>query len=203
MRRRHFLYFFSFILCLLACIIPPAIASSEIATGPIDYQRVQSELQQAKAFNIPVRVPKVLVYRNNLASNGKFFATGGLTTDMNGTTTTGYLINILDSPNCRGALSCTIAYVEVTSNTYGKTIEQQFDFINDPQFLSKVRHAPHAAMWVKLDNGQLVYLVPWVDGNAGMGYEQVVWDEAGYRITVALKGGDKDWLLKMVNSAFG
>jgi hypothetical protein len=45
-----------------------------------------------------------------------------------------------------------------------------------------------------------------VNGGAGMGYEQAVWDETSggipVRYIIGLKGGDATWLIAMVESIY-
>jgi hypothetical protein len=206
----HFLWLMGAIACIGLVVVglsSGAYASaSEIATGSINYQTI-APLQQSMPF--PMRLPRVLVYANNLASAGQFFATGGVTTDSNQQWTTGYDISILDSPNCRGGLICTIAYASAEVITEDRlSIEAEYAWMMQPGGLDAyLAHAGHAPGWVNASVPmQQVYLVPWVNGGAGMGYEQAVWDEASggipVRYTIGLKGGDATWLIAMVESIY-
>lgn len=206
----HFLWFMGAIACLglvLFGLSSNAYASNEVATGVINYQNI-APLQQSMPF--PMRLPRVLVYANNLASEGEFFATGGVTTDANGQWTTGYDISILDSPTCSGGLICTIAYASAEVVTSDRSsIEEEYAWMLQRGGLDAyLDHALHQPGWVNASVPiQQVYLVPWVNGGAGMGYEQAVWDEMtsrGFpvRYTIGLKGGDAEWLMAMVESIY-
>ncbi len=209
-------FFFLLVLCVLAGAVSwsviaqeaPAdtiLAASTTAKSAIGYDRVQSALQQLQSAGIPVRVPKLFVYSNKIQLPNLPFAVGGLNTNLQTNAITGYSFTLVDSPYCKGALNCSLGYIEAQKlRPIDKSIEDFYAFMRDPRYMSSIRmKAPHDVMWVKLPNGRSVYVVPWVEsGMGGKGFEQAVWDEGGYRYTIGLKGGDKDWLLQMVNSAF-
>lgn len=185
--------------CLLA--IAPAFAqSNQIASAPIDYQRVIPALQP---LGVPLHLPTTLVYRNTLVGPNKFFAVGGMMTNPD-TEQQGYRVQITNSENClSGALSCIIAYADAEPLTSEyQDIESTYAWFREPGALNRyVRVSPDPIGWVKLSNGQPVYFVPWVMG-ANMGFAQAIWDEGGYRYTIALKAGARAWLLPMTETAF-
>jgi len=188
------------LVCLLA-IAPASAQSSPIASAPISYERVLSTLQQS---GVPLHLPTKLVYRNTLVGPNTFFAVGGVMTDPN-TEQQGYRVQITNSQNClSGSLSCIIAYANAEPLRADQVdIESTYAWFRAPGALDRyVRVSSDPIGWVKLPNGQSVYFVPWVMG-AGMGFAQAVWDEGGYRYTVGLKGGAREWLLPMVETAFG
>ncbi len=190
------------IVALLSIVlaIAPAFAGNDVATGVIDYQRVLPSLQSSP---VPLRLPKVVVYRNNLVGSGRLFAVGGVTRDLDGAVD-GYNVNIVDSPNCKGALSCSIAFASAT-RIDGSTgsITDTYSWLQDASVMQAyVSKSPDPYGFVSLRDNWQVFVVPWVDGGGGTGYEQAVWDEGGYRYMIALKKGHRDWLLQMVNTAF-
>ena len=194
------------VLCLTivlswALAIAPAFAQSvPIASSPIDYQRVATRLQQS---GVPLHLPTKMVYRTTLVGPNTFFAVGGVSTNPY-TQQQGYNVQVTNSQRClSGALSCTIAYAsaEPLTSEY-EDIETSYAWFREPGALNRyVRVSLDPIGWVKVSSGQSLYFVPWVLG-ASMGFAQVVWDENGYRYTLALKGGDRAWLLQMAETAF-
>ncbi|MBD2073371.1 hypothetical protein H6F86_05625 [Phormidium sp. FACHB-592] len=188
------------LICLLA--IAPAFAqSNQVASAPINYQRVTPDLQQ---LGVPLHLPTKLVYRNTLVGPNTFFAVGGVMTDPN-MEQQGYRVQITNSQNClNGSLSCIIAYANAEPLRADQVdIESMYAWFRAPGALDRyVRVSSDSIGWVRLSNGQSVYFVPWVMG-AGMGFAQAMWDEGGYRYTIGLKGGARAWLLPMAETAFG
>lgn len=170
-----------------------------IAIGEINYQNLETFIQTSP---IPTRLPSILVYPDYGESTGYFYGDGGYWRDRYNQVI-GYNVSIMDSPYCQQALSCTIAYAtaeQITPTT--QPLEVEYVWMMTPgQGLDQYQsHAGHAPGWIALSEGQPVYIVPWVNGGAGGGYEQILWDENGYRYTIALKWGEPAWLIQMVES---
>lgn len=182
------------LLCATLWVAPASAAPSPVRQVPIDYSRMKDAL---RASGIPLHLPTRVVYALPPDLKRSFYGTkGGPNQDG------GYEIYV-GHPDCpQAALNCTIAIVSATplaSDT--PSIEQAFPPL-DPSIRAHLsRVSPDPQGWVTLATGQSVYFVPWVMG-ASMGFAQVVWDEHGYRYTIELKGGDRQWLLQMANSAF-
>lgn len=185
---------------LLSCFV----ATVPVMAAPVgaSSQKTQIAAEPGKAYDInysdvqlreaatPVYLPKQLIYSSHMDADTPLPAIGGVTDG-------GYNVSIVSDYSCKNALSCTIAYStaeRITPQT--GSIESFYSFLRDRNTLKRyVRVSPDPMGWLTL-NQRKVYFVPWVLG-AGMGYAQLVWDENGYRHTIALKGGQKDWLTRM------
>lgn len=186
------------VLSLTLASAPASAQANSIASAPINYQRVSISLQQS---GVPLYLPSKLVYRTTLVGPNTFFAVGGVSTNPD-TQQQGYDVQVTNSQNClSGALSCIIAYASAEPLTAEyERIEDTYAWFREPGALNRyVRVSRDPIGWVKLSNGQSVYFVPWVLG-ANMGFAQVIWDENGYRYTIALKGGERAWVVAMANS---
>jgi hypothetical protein len=188
------------LLCWVLASASASAQSEQIASAPIDYQRVASKLQSS---GVPLHLPRILVYRNTLVGPNQFFAVGGVSTNPD-TNQQGYRVQVTNSQNClSGALSCIIAYADsepITSDY--QSIEDSFAWFREAGALNRYTKVSSDPIgWVQLGEGRAIYFVPWVMG-ANMGFAQAIWDEGGYRYTIALKGGQRDWLLKMTSTAF-
>ena len=180
------------VLCLTLWVLPVGANSVPVRQVPIDYSRMTAAL---KASGIPLHLPTKVVYALPPGLKRAFYGTKG------GPNQDGSYEIYIGHPDCpAAALSCTIALAtaEPLTNTTA-SIEQAYPPV-DPSTVSRVSPDPRG--WVTLAGGRSVYFVPWVVG-ASMGFAQVIWDEGGYRYTIGLKGGDRQWLLQMANTAFG
>ncbi|XHX78553.1 MAG: hypothetical protein RBJ76_01030 [Stenomitos frigidus ULC029] len=187
------------LLSLVLAIAPAAAQTASVASAPIDYQRVSASVQQS---GVTPHLPRVLVYSTSLAGPNRIFAVGGSTTNPE-TQQPGYSVQITNSEYClSGALSCIIAYADAEPLTPDvQSSEDTYAWFREPGALSRyVQVSRDPIGWVRLSNGQSVYFVPWVLG-ANMGFAQAIWDEGGYRYTIAVKGGDRSWVLAMANSS--
>ena len=180
------------VLCLTLWVLPVSATPVPVRQVPIDYSRTRDAL---RVTDIPLHLPTKVVYALPPGLKRAFYGTKG------GSNQDGGYDLYIGHPDCpAAALSCTIALAtaEPLTNTTD-SIEQAYPPV-DPSTVSRVSPDPRG--WVTLAGGQSVYFVPWVVG-ASMGFAQVVWDENGYRYTIGLKGGDRQWLLQMANTAFG
>lgn len=183
-----------------------AMAQSRFYSAPIDYSALSSTLVSQPPAQL--RLPTLLTYTTPLPVD-IYYGTGGVTSNVQGQRT-GYVVNIQADPQtCRGALSCTAAYVDVTAiDSLSPSIQQQYSLFYNPAQLAGFRAtAGHVPFIHRLSSGQSVTILPWTEAGAGMGYEKGIWDECDaqnicYRYVIGLKGGDPNALIAMLESVF-
>lgn len=182
--------------------------AQSFASAPVDYQYIEWLNNAPLTPRLPQQV--VANANSNITLAPQYYGTGAIRSTHNKQAVSGYNVYLQANPTaCREALSCTIAYANAdVIDTQSPPIEGQYRILFDQDILNRYRRHAHFPYQATLSNGIIVWLLPWVDGGAGAGWEQAVWDEwtpdrsGGIRYTIGLKWGDPDALIQMVESAF-
>lgn len=182
--------------------------TQSFASAPVDYQYIEWLNNAPLTTRLPQQV--VVGANSNITLAPQYYGTGTILYGRDKQGVSGYNVYLQANPSvCKQALSCTIAYANAELiDPQSPPIEGQYRILFDQDMLNRYRRYAHFPYQATLSNGVIVWLLPWVDGGAGAGWEQAVWDEwapdqsGGIRYTIALKWGNPDALVQMVESAF-
>lgn len=117
-------------------------------------------------------------------------------------TPTQYLISLGTVPDCQAIAACEFGVIEgekLTRETL--TVQESYSYATNTKLTSGDRRSSEKPGIVSLAKGTKGYFVPFVCFSRKCRDSKIMWEQGGYRYTIAIFKGKKQTLIDMANSA--